>query len=60
VPEFKPWADTVPSFTYSKSVPYFQVRALLVFCGRQKVPSVTRTSRHAQALPPANATRQSA
>lgn len=25
VPEFKPWADTVPSFTYSKAVPYFQV-----------------------------------
>ncbi|WIA13579.1 hypothetical protein OEZ85_007146 [Tetradesmus obliquus] len=25
VPEFKPWADTVPSFTYSKAVPYFQM-----------------------------------
>jgi hypothetical protein len=28
VPEFKLWADAVPSFTYSKTVPYFQVGTL--------------------------------
>lgn len=34
MPEFKPWADTVPSFTYNKAVPYFQVSA---FAGHGQV-----------------------
>jgi hypothetical protein len=41
MPEFKPWADTVLSFSYSKTVPYFQVRA---FLSRQGIPSVIYVS----------------